>query len=104
MEDNKNTKIDLDGINAIPMSHRTMSGMDYAMVFWSSTIIVQIMVIGLYILHPIGQLNFLQVIMVGLISSIILSFLRQKAAYYELNMESHLLFKQEQDLEIMVQG
>jgi len=74
MEDNKNTKIDLDGINAIPMSHRTMSGMDYAMVFWSSTIIVQIMVIGLYILHPIGQLNFLQVIMVGLISSIILSF------------------------------
>lgn len=66
--------VNMDGINPIPLSHREMSPMDYAMVFWSSTIIVQIMVIGLYLLNPIGQLNFLQVLGVGVVSSCIVSF------------------------------
>lgn len=71
--DNKVT-VDLDSINPVPISHRTMSPMDYSMVFWSSTIVVQIMVIGQYLLAPIGALNFLQVIVVGIVSSCILSF------------------------------
>lgn len=43
------------------------------MIFWSSTIIVQIMVIGLYLLPPAGRLNPTQVITVGLISGIIVA-------------------------------
>lgn len=74
MSKENNPNIDLDSLNPIPMSHRTMSPLNYAMVFWSSTIIVQIMVIGQYLLVPIGQLNFLQVIAVGIVSSVILSF------------------------------
>ncbi len=74
MENTNQPKVDLDGINPVPISHRTMSPMDYAMVFWSSTIVVQIMVVGQYLLVPIGKLNFLQVIGVGIVSSIILSF------------------------------
>lgn len=77
MKDNKHQKapaVDMDGINPIPLSHREMPPMDYAMVFWSSTIIVQIMVIGLYLLVPIGRLNFLQVLGVGIVSGVIVSF------------------------------
>ena len=74
MEHNENLKTNLDGLNAIPKSERSMSSFDYSMVFWSSTIVVQIMVVGLYLLAPIGKLNFIQVIAVGLASSIILSF------------------------------
>lgn len=74
MENENRATVDLDGINPVPISHRTMSPMDYAMVFWSSTIVVQIMVVGQYLLIPIGKLNFLQVIVVGIVSSIILSF------------------------------
>lgn len=66
-------QIDLDGLNPIPNSKRPMGPISYAMVFWSSTIIVQIMVIGLYLLPPSGKLNFMQVIVVGIISSIIVS-------------------------------
>ena len=65
--------VDMDGINPIPLSHREMKPTDYSMVFWSSTIIVQIMVIGLYLLYPMGQLNFLQVLGVGIVSSCIIS-------------------------------
>ena len=74
MSNENNNKVDLDGLNPIGMKDRTMTPLNYAMVFWSSSIIVQIMVIGLYLLAPIGQLNFLQVITVGIVSSVILSF------------------------------
>lgn len=73
MTQDKQTNIELDGLNAIPMSYREMSPLDYAMVFWSSTIVVQIMVVGQYLLAPLGKLNFIQVIVVGIISSILLS-------------------------------
>lgn len=66
-------EVDLDGLNPIPVGKRPMGPMSYAMVFWSSTIIVQIMVIGQYLMPPFGKLNFLQVIAVGLISGIIVS-------------------------------
>jgi NCS1 family nucleobase:cation symporter-1 len=68
-----NSSIDLDGLNPIPFSHRTMSPMSYAMVFWSSTIIVQIMVIGLYLMPPHGTLNFIQTLVVGIVSGVIVS-------------------------------
>lgn len=64
---------DIDALQPIPFKYRTMSPMDYAMVFWSSGIIVQIMVIGLYLLPPAGNLNFIQVIAVGLLSAIIVA-------------------------------
>ena len=63
--------VDLDALNPIPMDHRHMSPLNYSMVFWSSTIIVQIMVIGLYLMPPAGVLNFQQTLVVGLISGTI---------------------------------
>lgn len=68
------TEVDLDGLNPIPASHRNVSIMSYAMVFWSSTIIVQIMVIGLYLMPAGGGvLNFVQTMLVGIISALIIS-------------------------------
>ncbi len=67
----KSTTVDLDGLNPIPLSHRSMKPIDYSMVFWSSTIIVQIMVIGLYLMPPAGPLNFTQVLVVGVLSALI---------------------------------
>lgn len=64
-------KVDQDGLNAIPINQRQMSPMSYAMVFWSSTIIVQIMVIGLFLMPPSGTLNFQQTLMVGVVSGLI---------------------------------
>ena len=81
MDQKKNTtavsgqEVDLDGLNPIPFSHRTMSPMSYAMVFWSSTIIVQVMVIGLYLMPPSGTLNFVQTLMVGIVSGLIVSIM-----------------------------
>ncbi len=66
--------VDLDGLNPIPASHRTVSVMNYAMMFWSSTIIVQIMVIGLYLMPAGGGvLNFVQTLVVGILSALIIT-------------------------------
>lgn len=73
VEFNSNSNINLEGLNPIPLKHRTMTIFDYATVMWSSTIIVQIMVIGLYQMAPIGQLNFMQVLVAGIVSAIIVS-------------------------------
>ena len=52
-----------------------MSSVSYAMVFWSSTIIVQVMVIGLYLMPAGGGvLNFVQTLAVGIISALIICF------------------------------
>jgi len=66
-------KADINGLNPIPFNQRGVSPLNYSMIFWSSTIIVQIMVIGLYLLPPAGRLNPVQVISVGLISAFIVS-------------------------------
>lgn len=75
MENDKNTaavnEVDLNGLNAIPHSMRTMSPMSYSTVLWSSYICVQILTIGLYLLPPTGVLNITQVIVAALISGII---------------------------------
>ena len=60
----------LDGINPIPPDSRPMNKMNYALVFWSSGIIVQIMVIGQYLLYPIGGLNFIQALVAGIVAAI----------------------------------
>lgn len=63
------SRADADSILPLPIERRVMTPMSYAFVFWSSGIIVQIMVIGLYLLHPIGALNFVQVLAVGVVAS-----------------------------------
>lgn len=73
VENNATQQVDLDGVKPIPASRRTLSPINYAMVFWSSGIIVQIMVIGLYLLPPAGRLNFYQVIAVGVVSALIVA-------------------------------
>ena len=60
----------LDGINPILPNSRPMTKMNYALVFWSSGIIVQIMVIGQYLLYPIGGLNFIQALVAGIVAAI----------------------------------
>jgi len=70
---NTEKKADLNGLNPIPFNQRSVSPLSYSMIFWSSTIIVQIMVIGLYLLPPAGRLNPMQVIAVGLISGTMVS-------------------------------
>ena len=72
---NTNEKVDLEGLKPVPFSHRTMTPFSYATVMWSSTIIVQIMVIGLYQMAPIGKLNFLQVMIAGVVSAVIVSLM-----------------------------
>ena len=66
---------DRDGLAPVAEALRPMTQTRYAMVFWSSGIIVQIMVIGLYLLHPIGGLNFTQVIAAGLVASVLVALL-----------------------------
>ncbi|RGY97793.1 cytosine permease [Clostridium sp. AM58-1XD] len=61
----------IDGLSPITEQQKTMKPMDYVMTFWSSGIIIQIMVIGLYLMPPSGGLNFQQVVMVGIISALI---------------------------------
>ena len=68
-------RVDLEGLNPVPFTHRTMTPFSYATVMWSSTIIVQIMVIGLYQMAPIGKLNFLQVMIAGIVSAVIVSLM-----------------------------
>ena len=72
---NTNEKVDLEGLKPVPFMHRTVTPFSYATVMWSSTIIVQIMVIGLYQMAPIGKLNFLQVMIAGVVSAVIVSIM-----------------------------
>ncbi len=67
------TPVDVDSIRPLSVTDRVMTPMSYAFVFWSSGIIVQIMVIGLYLLHPIGQLNFIQVLTIGIVASLLVA-------------------------------
>lgn len=69
----QNKEVDLEGLSPIPITHRAMSPFSYATVMWSSTIIVQIMVIGLYLIPPHGRLNIVQTFIVGIISALIVS-------------------------------
>jgi NCS1 family nucleobase:cation symporter-1 len=62
-----------DSIQPLAVEHRVMTPASYAFVFWSSGIIVQIMVIGLYLLHPVGPLNFVQVLAVGVVASVLVA-------------------------------
>lgn len=64
-----------DGLQPVAEAQRPMTQGSYALVFWSSGIIVQIMVIGLYLLHPVGGLNFLQVIAAGIVASLLVALL-----------------------------
>lgn len=64
---------DADSIAPVEVTDRVMTPASYAFVFWSSGIIVQIMVIGLYLLHPIGQLNFVQVLAIGVVASLLVA-------------------------------
>ncbi|WP_107852590.1 cytosine permease [Oceanimonas marisflavi] len=59
-----------DGILPVAQDKRPMTQSSYALVFWSSGIIVQIMVIGQYLLYPTGSLNFIQVLAAGIVASI----------------------------------
>jgi nucleobase:cation symporter-1, NCS1 family len=65
----ENKTVDLDGLNPIPLDQRTMSPLSYMMVMWSSAIIVQVMVIGSFLLQ--GGLNFYQTIGVGIVSALL---------------------------------
>ena len=64
-------QVDLNGLNPIPYSLRTMSPMSYSTVLWSSYICVQILTIGLYLMPPTGVLNLSQVMVGAVISGII---------------------------------
>lgn len=64
-----------DGLQPVAEAQRPMTQGSYALVFWSSGIIVQIMVIGLYLLHPVGGLNFIQVIAAGVVASLLVALL-----------------------------
>lgn len=64
-------QVDLNGLNPIPHSLRTMSPMSYSTVLWSSYICVQILTIGLYLMPPTGVLNLTQVMVGAVISGII---------------------------------
>ena len=65
------TTASVDGLQPVLPNQRSMKPKDYVMTFWSSGIIIQIMVIGLYLLPPSGVLNFQQVIVVGILSALI---------------------------------
>lgn len=63
--------LDLDGLNPISESERPMGPISYMLVMWSSVIIVQIMVIGTFLLQD--GLNLYQTMTVGLVSGVIIS-------------------------------
>ena len=63
--------LDLDGLNPISESERPMGPISYMLVMWSSVIIVQIMVIGTFLLQD--GLNLYQTMTVGLVSGAIIS-------------------------------
>ena len=65
------TTANIDGLQPVLPNQRSMKPKDYVMTFWASGIIIQIMVIGLYLLPPSGVLNFQQVIVVGILSALI---------------------------------
>lgn len=62
---------DIDGLNVIPFDKRTTSPMNFSMIYWSSYIAIQILTVGLYLMVPIGKLNFVQVMICGFISIVI---------------------------------
>ncbi|MEW9673642.1 NCS1 family transporter [Ammoniphilus sp. 3BR4] len=64
-------KVDLDALNPIPEKDRPMGPVSYMMVMWSSAIIVQVMVIGTFLLK--NGLNLAQTIWVGIVSAILVS-------------------------------
>jgi NCS1 family nucleobase:cation symporter-1 len=70
-----NASASRDSLEPVSEAQRPMTQGSYALVFWSSGIIVQIMVIGLYLLHPVGALNFVQVIVAGVVASILVALL-----------------------------
>ena len=73
-----------DGLQPVEEAHRPMTQGSYALVFWSSGIIVQIMVIGLYLLHPVGALNFIQVIVAGVVASVLVALLMMLQGHFGL--------------------
>ncbi|MEH6560683.1 MAG: cytosine permease, partial [Marinobacter sp.] len=75
MDNTNNTSASRDSLQPVAEAQRPMTQSSYALVFWSSGIIVQIMVIGLYLLHPVGALNFVQVIVAGVVASILVALL-----------------------------
>lgn len=64
----------LDSISPVSPNNRPMTKLNYALVFWSSGIIVQVMVIGQYLLYPTGGLNFIQVLIAGFIAAVGIAF------------------------------
>lgn len=74
---NLNTEeVSIDSLEPIPFSARVVKPMQYSMVFWSSYIAVQIITIGLYLMAPIGKLNFLQVLVACIVSGVIFAVIQ----------------------------
>lgn len=60
-----------EGILPIPFKDRIVTPMGFSMIYWASFIAVQLMTMGLFLLAPIGQLNFIQVMVACVISGVI---------------------------------
>ena len=64
--------VDINGIYPVPESMRAMGTGAYIFCFWSTAIIIQVAAIGTFMLQQ--GLNFYQVILVGIISGLLVSF------------------------------
>lgn len=59
-QDDTANNTDLEGLNPIPVSERTMGLLHYIPVWWSSLIIVQAFAVAFFAVYPHGNLNLLQ--------------------------------------------
>lgn len=67
-----NQQIDINGLNPIPEESRVLSAPSYILCFWSTAIIIQVATIGTYMLQ--AGMNFFQLVLVGIISGVLVSF------------------------------
>lgn len=74
--DQNTESVSVDSLDPIPFKSRLVKPMSYSMIFWSSYIAVQIITIGLYLMVPIGQLNFIQVLVACVVSGVIFAVIQ----------------------------
>ncbi len=63
--------VDVNSLEPIPFGERAMSPGKFITTMWSGTIVIQTMVVGQFLLYPMGALNFSQVIVAGLVSAVL---------------------------------
>ena len=71
MTSDKSNLVDVNSLEPLPFDERAMSPTKFVTTMWSGTIVIQTMVVGQFLLHPTGALNFSQVIAAGLVSALL---------------------------------